>query len=293
MNLDALSGLKPPHLRALLPSYLAGYIDDEPSRARNLVRMRDMVNGWSDETCEMLITQLQELGSENRLYDPHPATRALSRDWMNDIIDEVHLSGLHHVRGVDGPTILVANHLSYVDSTALDCALTWMAQTDVADRIVSVAGPKVYQNTFRRIATGCLATLPVPQSSSVATEQAKVSPRELARQAIRSIRAAKTMLLANRILLIFAEGSRSRTGRLGPFLQGVHRYLDVPGAKVIPTAILGTDKMMPIGQDRLYHGTLQITFGEPITVGDDPKACLKVVHTALADLLPEARRPQE
>lgn len=292
MDLDALASLQPEHLRVLLPGYLAGHIADPDRQARNLERMKARVATWSDATCEELVEQLRELGSEHRLYDPHPETRALSRDWMRDVVVEHEIHGLEHLEHGRGPTVIIANHLSYVDSTAVDCALAWEGRADLADRIVSVAGPKVYQDTFRRIATSCLATLPVVQSSSVATEQADVSPRELARKAVRAIRAARALLLAGRILLIFAEGSRSRTGRLGAFLTGVHRYLEVPDAYVVPLAIVGTRALMPVGQDRLRPGRLSLRLGAPIAVGDQSKDTLDRVHETLSALLPEELQPR-
>jgi len=292
VDLAALASLQPEHLRALLPGYLAGYIDDPDRRTRNVERMTARVRTWSDATCEELLVRLQELGSQERLYDPHPEARGLSRDWMRDVINDVQVQGLENVREVDGPIVVIANHLSYIDSTAVDCALAWSGDHQIADSLVSIAGPKVYQDTFRRIATSCIATLPVPQSASVATEEAAVSMRELARRAVRSIRAAHALVLAGRRLLIFAEGSRSRDGRLGPFLSGVHRYLDVDGAFVVPLAIVGTQDLMPVGQDRLRPGRLSLTFGSPIPVGGQPREVLGVAHQSLAELLPSDQRPE-
>ena len=292
MDLADLASLQPQHLRALVPAYLASYIEDADLRERNLERITSRVRAWSDETCEELLRRLQELGSSERLYDPHPEARGLSRDWMRDVVEDVQIEGLEHVRDVPGPVIVIANHLSYVDSTAVDCALVWSGAEDVANSLVSIAGPKVYQDTFRRIATSCIATLPVPQSASVATDEAAVSMREVVRRAIRSIRAAHALVLAGRRLLIFAEGSRSRTGHLGPFLSGVHRYLGVDGAFVVPLAIVGTQHLMPVGQDRLRPGRLALTFGTPIAVGGQPKDALEAAHGALASLLPPDQRPQ-
>lgn len=290
MDLEALASLQPEHLRVLLPGYLAGHIDDPTRSKQNLARMTARVATWDDATCEALMQHLAVLGDEYRLYDPHPAVRALSRDWMRDVVVETDIEGVEHL-STGAPTVIIANHLSYVDSTAIDCALSWQGHEALADRIVSVAGPKVYQDTFRRIATSCLSTLPVPQSSSVA-ENAEISPRELARRAVRAIRAAKAALLAGRLLLIFAEGSRSRTGRLGSFLTGVHRYLEVPGARVVPLAIVGTRDMMPVGHDRLRPSRLSLTFGSPVAVGDPARETLDRVHEHLTALLPMEQRPE-
>ncbi|MFK7927420.1 MAG: lysophospholipid acyltransferase family protein, partial [Myxococcota bacterium] len=291
---DALASLQPAHLRAVLPGFMALFIADPDVQEGNMARTTRRVQGWSDETCELLLEQLQHLGETPKLYDPHPESRGLSRDWMQDVMNDVRVQGLQHLKNLDGPVVFIANHLSYVDSTAVDCALTASGRTDVADRIVSVAGPKVYSDTFRRIATSCIATLPVPQSQAVATGGTPTSPRELARQAIRSIRAAEALLLAGRHLLLYPEGGRSRTGRLGPFLPGVHRYLALDAVRAIPLAISGTQQLMPIGQDKLHPGSLSVRFGEPVLVSANggPKAVLPLLHERLADLLPDDQKPE-
>jgi hypothetical protein len=88
-----------------------------------------------------------------------------------------------------GPTLPVGNHLSYFDASSTDALVAWSGRTDLADRIVAAAGPKVYEDLFRLVAASCLNTLPVPQSTSFA-HTAKLAPRELARKGL-EVAAAK------------------------------------------------------------------------------------------------------
>ena len=295
MDLDALGTLSPDQLRALIPAVLASYIEPSDVSERNAARIGARVARWSDEACRALAPALAELGSEHKIYDPLPELRALGRDWMRDLAPEHEVHGVEAVRQAreTGPIVFVCNHLAYVDSTAIDAALAWDGHQDIADEIVSLAGPKVYDDAFRRVATSCLSTLPVPQSASLG-HTAQLPVRELARRARQSLTAAEEGLRTGRHLLIFAEGSRSRSGRLQPFLQGVHRYLALAGTIVVPVALVGTHDIMPVGRTRLVPGRLAVRFGEPLVVEahGGAKNTLDVTYDNLIKLLPQEFRPE-
>jgi 1-acyl-sn-glycerol-3-phosphate acyltransferase len=135
--------------------------------------------------------------------------------------------------------------------------------------------------------------LPVPQSTSFAHTE-KLSPRELARKATESFQAAHDVMCGGYSLLLYPEGSRSRTGHLGPFLKGVHRYLScVEGLSVVPMAIAGTERVMPIDQSKLHPGHVALRFGPSLVVGTDgsSREILETARRAVAELLPEPLRP--
>lgn len=295
MDLDALGSLTPDEIRVLLPAFLASYIEVEEVAAVNRERVGAFVATWPDDVCRALAPMLAELGTEHRIYDPLPEVRELGRNWMRDLTPERDIEGLDAVlqAATEGPIVFVSNHLSYVDSSALDAALAGAGHTDLADRMVSLAGPKVYDTAFRRVATSCLSTLPVPQSASLG-HTAQLPVRELARRARQSVDAAEAGLQSGRHLLVFAEGSRSRSGRLQPFLQGVHRYLALAGTMAVPVALVGTGDIMPVERTRLSPGRLSVRFGEPLVVQahGGPKNVLDLVHDTLTKLLPQEFRPE-
>ena len=204
------------------------------------------------------------------------------------------LVGVEHLRSaMSGPTVVLGNHLAYFDASALDCALAWDGHADLADRLVAAAGPKVYEATFRRIAAACLHTLPVPQTNRLAHTK-QLSARELARQALASIRAAKEASQEGRALVLYPEGARTRTGQMVSFVRGVHRYLGVADqVSVAPCAILGTEKIRPVGARKLRPGRLEVRFGEALTVGTDgdTKSVLEQTFHSIGRLLPPSYRP--
>src|SRR4029434_9634206 len=87
-------------------------------------------------------------------------------------------------------------------------------------RLTAIAGPKVYSSLKRRFSSLCFGTIKTPQSSSLSSEDAVMSPREVARASRQSIEVAHQRLQSGDALLVFAEGTRSRSFGLQPMLAG-------------------------------------------------------------------------
>lgn len=291
----ALASLPPAALRALLPGFLSQFVADPAASARNREQMAAQVDNWSDETCARVIAFIVSMGTEHHLYAAVPECQKLARQWTREVLLTSEVHGVEHLRAAAtrGPTLLVSNHLSYFDTTATDAILAFGGHRDLADRLVAAAGPKVYQDGFRLVAASGLSTLPVPQSTSFSHTE-KLSPRELARKVTESMAATGQILEAGHILLLYPEGSRSRNGRFGPFLKGTHRYLScVEPLFVVPMAIWGTERIMPVSEAKLHPGPVGIAFAPPLAVGPDGDAreVLGIAHRAIQRLLPEPLRP--
>ncbi len=295
MDVDAISGLTAEQLRAVLPGFLSSFIGDPAAAAHNLTWARQEVAAWPDPLCHEVLAQLQQLRTgDERLYRALPACRTLSRGWVRDVVPNPVSEGVEHLvaAAAAGPTVIMCNHLSYFDANAADAMLAWSGHRDLADRVVAAAGPKVYQDLFRLVAAACLHTLSVPQSTKLA-HTAKLAPRELARRARASLDGAGELLDEGLILLIYPEGSRTRTGRMGSFIKGVHRYLGAAeGVQVVPAAIDGTDRVLPVGETKFQPGPVTLRFGPALhREGAHTRELLARAHGAVADLLPERLRP--
>lgn len=292
----SIANLPPDALRSVLPAYLSQFVADPEAAARNRARVAAEIGAWPDETCREVVQRIATVGDDHRMYPAVPACRALSRVWTRDVVLDPTLEGVEHLRAAaaGGPTVLLCNHLSYFDTTATDAILAWAGHADLADRVVAAAGPKVYQHLFRLLAATCLNTLPVPQSTSLAHTE-KLPPRELARRAIESVESAKRLLEGGQVLLMYPEGSRSRTGQLGPFLRGVQRYLSCTDPLwVVPAAIIGTERVMPVSDARLHPGPVAVRFAEPIAAepgASGAREALAQAHRAVQRLLPLHLRP--
>jgi 1-acyl-sn-glycerol-3-phosphate acyltransferase len=124
-----------------------------------------------------------------------------------------------------------------------------------------------------------------------------MNARDVARAARRSIEIAHERLRLGDALLVFAEGTRSRTGGMQPLLAGAARYCEMPGTWLLPVGITGSDAMFPIGEDGLYPVRVNARLGAPIDaaalhqrVGGDRRVMMDHLGFAIAELLPPEYR---
>ncbi len=289
MERSVLFQITPANLQDLLPGFLAQRIQDGSAD-----RVAAHVAGWETTHYERLLEQLRALGSEHRVYDALPHCRDLARAWLGEVLD-TRVEGIPHLDQAmsEGRTIVMTNHVSYVDAVATDYALAKAGHCELADRIVYLAGPKVYQELFRLVAAASIHSLPVPQSNQLSHTE-NLSVRELARRALSSLEAGQQALDEGKALLFYPEGSRTRSGRMGSFLAATRRYVQAADY-VVPAAIVGTERVMPIETTQMMHGRVSLTFGAPIAVGDAggrrAREVLVESHAAIAALLPPELAP--
>lgn len=84
--------------------------------------------------------------------------------------------------------------------------------------------------------------------------------REQRESAISSLENAKAVLQRGLSLAIFAEGTRSRDGKLLPFKKGPFYLAYEAGAPVVPVSVSGTETMMRKGSARIFPGTATVTY---------------------------------
>lgn len=207
------------------------------------------------------------------------------------------LRGAHHLDGLgNSPVVMMANHLSYADANVIEVLLSRSGGATLANRLTAMAGPKVFTSRERRFSSLCFGTVKVPQSADVASEEAVLSPRDVARAARRAIDVARERLRQGDVLLLFAEGTRSRTATMQPLLAAAARYFDEPGTVVLPVGLAGTETLFSIDQ-ALQPARVVMQLGPPVRAGQlaahaggDRRVVMDAIGLAIAELIPTPYR---
>jgi 1-acyl-sn-glycerol-3-phosphate acyltransferase len=79
-----------------------------------------------------------------------------------------------------------------------------------------------------------------------------------------AIKTARTILSQGEMLLVYAEGGRSRSGKLKEVKPGIGRIALESGAPVVPVAIHGSEKVRR--WKRLRFPKVTVQFGEPLSL---------------------------
>jgi 1-acyl-sn-glycerol-3-phosphate acyltransferase len=108
-----------------------------------------------------------------------------------------------------------------------------------------------------------------------------------------SVAAAAAALNSGLHILIFAEGTRSKDGRLAAFKRGPFYLAMETGAPIIPMAISGTEKMMRKHSAAIRPGVACIQMLPAVHPADyaTREELMRAVQTAIANALPEEMRP--
>ncbi len=181
----------------------------------------------------------------------------------------------------EGPCLFISNHLSNADGFTLQRALG-------SRRVWFVAGNKLQSTVMTRIASEVVDTVPIrPGSADV----------EAVRRAIELLRRGSSVL-------IFPEGTRSRSASLLRGKKGVALVASRAGVPIVPVALTGTERRMPIddrdmGGERIRRARVVVRFGEPFSyadveprgpVDDRRQAAVDAMMARIAELLPEEYR---
>ncbi len=161
------------------------------------------------------------------------------------------ITGLDNVPS-SGPVILASNHLSFVDSVVIPIVVprkvVFLAKSDY------FTGSGVKGALSKAWFTG-LGMLPVDRDDTAA--------------AMTSLQTALEVLQRGEAFGIYPEGTRSRDGRLYRGRTGVAHLALTSGAPVVPVGLTGTERLQPIGSRLPRLADVSVTFGEPITVGQE------------------------
>jgi 1-acyl-sn-glycerol-3-phosphate acyltransferase len=94
--------------------------------------------------------------------------------------------------------------------------------------------------------------------------------RDRARDSMAGINTALEAVRGGSSVLIFAEGTRSRSGRMLPFKRGAFMLAARAHKPIVPVAIIGTHMVLPADSLRVQPGVIRVVIHPPIA-NEEPR----------------------
>ncbi|CAA9383247.1 MAG: Acyl-CoA:1-acyl-sn-glycerol-3-phosphate acyltransferase [uncultured Propionibacteriaceae bacterium] len=182
------------------------------------------------------------------------AQRLLLKPFVWSITNTTVL-GREKLKDLSGPFVVVSNHSSHLDAPLIIGSLPRRLSRYVA---AGAAADYFFDVWWRRGLTALFFNaFPVDRTG------------------LRGKRGMATGLLdAGVPLLLFPEGTRSRTGEMGQFKPGAAALCISRDVPCLPVAIVGAAEAMPLGRALPQRGRppIFVTFGAPMTAEDGETA---------------------
>lgn len=180
------------------------------------------------------------LDASPRFYDRIPRWWARWILWASGV--RVEVAGVENL-SPGRAQIIVANHTSWYDVLAL------AAHT-----------PKRY----RFVAKKELANVPLWGRAWQSAGHISVDRTDRQRAVASLDQAGRTIREDNSSIIIFPEGTRSADGVLQPFKKGAFVLALHNGIDIVPTAVLGTYRILSRDSWRVRSGRIIVRFGAPV-----------------------------
>jgi len=183
------------------------------------------------------------IGARNKRCICREAPRGWARQLLWISSAKVAFENLE-VIDAERPQILVANHVSWYDVLAL----------------VSIPGTSLF------VAKKELAKVPIFGRAIGGCGHIFIN-RQDRNSAVESLAVARDLLeKESPTIIMYPEGTRSKTGELQTFKKGAFVLAIQTGVDIVPAAIIGSRDVMNKGSLKISPGTITVRFGTPIPV---------------------------
>lgn len=163
---------------------------------------------------------------------------------------KVKVKGSENLEKAERPCIFISNHLSNLDGVILSRLLK--KEFDP----YFVAGIKLNHEKLTNLFKNFFKTIDIRPNTAD----------------LDSMRSIINAVKEGHNIVIFPEGTRSRTGEMAEAKKGILFIAKMTKAEIVPISLSGTEKVLPVdraenmGNERIKKGTIDVVIGEPFKI---------------------------
>lgn len=228
--------------------------------------------------------KLEEVGVYTEM---NPKPRDFMIRFLEPIMKKFTVEGLSNLDLLEPvlgklPVTLISNHLSHLDAPAIYSLLYSSGEKGkkIAERLIFIAGRLAFEPDFTRLGLYMFGTLLVCSKKDMADNPSLSDI--MTKINMRAFRQSQKLQAEGKIIAIFPEGTRSRDGRLMPFVDTVYHY--VANKIVLPISLEGTDKILPTTGFLFNQATGKLTIGRPVLVGELTKKEMELLPPTMEQI---------
>lgn len=166
------------------------------------------------------------------------------------------------------PYIIVSNHSSHLDTPLIFSCFPF---SSVNKTRAVAALDYFFSNPFTRVLTHLLCNI-IPINRKTAD--------------LTAISMCESVLSSGGNIIIFPEGTRTRTGKMGEFKPGIGLLVKRTRANVLPIFVKGTFECFSYKNFFPSEGSITISFGSPISLSE--QELKKLNYKQIAEILRNA-----
>ena len=180
----------------------------------------------------------------------HKLSDRLMKIWTNSVLFiygiKVNVYGAENITS-SGGRIYISNHASYMD--------IFVQLAKLPDNVRMIYKKEINKVPVLGWAMLCAGFVPL--------NRAKI------REAMKSLDKASERVKKGLSVVIYPEGTRTETGKVGEFKRGMFFLADKAKTDLIPVSLDGTFELMPIGSLRVKPGIVNMVIGKPVRYRKD------------------------